>query len=98
MYVINAPIVFTSVWAVVKQLVDAKTRAKVDILGSKYSSKLLADIDADCLPQSLGGNDETFDVGADVGPWCRDDAEIGARSNLIRRDCNLQVRRRDLRG
>ena len=71
MYVINAPVVFTSVWAVVKQLVDAKTRAKVDILGSKYSSKLLADIDADCLPQSLGGNDETFDVGADVGPWCR---------------------------
>ena len=79
--------VFTSVWMVVKQLVDAKTRAKVtrppssfgnpattfliwqpvhhlpnlaggptflirqvDILGSRFASKLLTDIDADCLP------------------------------------------------
>ena len=36
MYIINAPMLFTGVWAVVKGFLDQRTRDKIKILGHKY--------------------------------------------------------------
>jgi hypothetical protein len=35
-YIVNAPMIFTGVWAVVKGFIDEKTRKKITIHGSKY--------------------------------------------------------------
>ena len=36
MYIVNAPMLFTGVWAVVKGFIDEKTRKKITIAGGKY--------------------------------------------------------------
>ena len=36
MFVINAPMLFTGVWAVVKMWIDDKTKEKIQIFGSSY--------------------------------------------------------------
>jgi hypothetical protein len=40
MYVVNAPFLFSGVWAVCKGFVDEKTRSKIHIIGSSYQAKL----------------------------------------------------------
>ncbi|KAG0227026.1 cytosolic factor, phosphatidylinositol/phosphatidylcholine transfer protein [Actinomortierella wolfii] len=73
MYVINAPMMFTSVWGMVKPLLDEVTVSKIVILGSNYQATLLADIEADNLPKSLGGKCECAHAGGcqvgEPGPW-----------------------------
>ena len=36
MFIVNAPMLFTGVWAVIKGFIDEKTRQKIHIRGSKY--------------------------------------------------------------
>ncbi len=36
MYIINAPLLFSGVWAIVKGFLDERTRKKISIQGSKY--------------------------------------------------------------
>jgi hypothetical protein len=36
MYIVNAPMLFTGVWAVVKGFIDEKTRKKIFIKGGKF--------------------------------------------------------------
>lgn len=36
MFIINAPMLFSGIWACIKPWVDEKTRAKVSIIGSDY--------------------------------------------------------------
>jgi len=36
MFILNAPMLFTGVWAVVKGFLDEKTRKKIKIMGSGY--------------------------------------------------------------
>jgi hypothetical protein len=67
MFIINAPMLFTTVWTVVKRMLDEVTVKKIQILGSNYKSALLEVIDADNLPEFLGGNCK-IPLG-DVGPW-----------------------------
>ena len=45
--IINAGMVFTGVWAIVKVWLDEKTRAKVQVVGTNYKEKLLEYIDED---------------------------------------------------
>lgn len=45
MFIINSPIVFKTVWAVIKGWIDEKTRAKIEILGSSYMKKLTELVD-----------------------------------------------------
>lgn len=70
-YIINAPFMFSTIWSFVKPWLDAVTVAKIDIIGSAYKDKLLAQIDADNLPKELGGN--CVCPGgcplSDAGPW-----------------------------
>ncbi|KAJ7237010.1 CRAL-TRIO domain-containing protein [Mycena rebaudengoi] len=70
-YIINAPFMFSTVWMIIKPWLDEVTVSKIDILGSVYKDKLLAQIDADKLPQGLGGMCECPGGCSlsDAGPW-----------------------------
>lgn len=89
MYIVNAPMLFTGVWAIVKNFIDERTRAKVNILGSGYASTLLEDIDASELVDFLGG-EKTADLLDDDGPWNKyeliDGHEQGAVVGVRRKD------------
>ena len=54
-YVINAPTLFSVLWAIVKNFLDERTRSKVRIMGSNYRTFLLESIDAENLPEAYGG-------------------------------------------
>ena len=41
MYIINAPMLFTGCWAIVKGFLDEKTREKISIVGSGFITKVL---------------------------------------------------------
>ncbi|KAJ3048770.1 cytosolic factor, phosphatidylinositol/phosphatidylcholine transfer protein [Rhizophlyctis rosea] len=71
MYIINAPMLFTATWSMVKMLLDEVTVSKINILGGSYKNKLLETIDEKDLPKFLGGKCDCpggCDV-SDVGPW-----------------------------
>jgi len=51
MFIINAPFIFTGVWAVVKPWLDARTKEKIKIIGSGYKKELLKNIDENNLPE-----------------------------------------------
>jgi hypothetical protein len=53
-FIINAPMVFRSIWAVVSNFVDKKTRTKINFIGSD-NRKLLEFVDASQLPIEFGG-------------------------------------------
>lgn len=36
MFIINAPLFFTSTWIIVKKWLDDKTKSKIEILGKNY--------------------------------------------------------------
>ncbi|CAD8196657.1 unnamed protein product [Paramecium pentaurelia] len=72
MYIVNAPMMFTGIWAMIKIWLDEKTKNKITILGSSYKDELLKHIDIDNLPDFLGGNSkcENTDVlSQNIGPW-----------------------------
>jgi hypothetical protein len=57
-YVVNAPWVFTAVWAVVSPMLGARTQRKVQVFGdSGYTARLLEYIAPESLPTFLGGVD-----------------------------------------
>ncbi|KAF4383290.1 hypothetical protein F8388_009321 [Cannabis sativa] len=78
MFIINAGSGFRMLWNTVKSFLDPKTAAKIHVLGNKYQSKLLEIIDANELPDFLGGTCTCAEHGgcmrSDKGPW--KDAEI----------------------
>ena len=55
LFIVNAPMLFTGVWAVVKGFIDEKTRKKITILGGKFQKDLLELVDENNLPDFLGG-------------------------------------------
>ncbi|KAI4381733.1 hypothetical protein MLD38_007780 [Melastoma candidum] len=73
MFIINAGSGFRMLWNSVKSFLDPKTASKINVLGNKYQSKLLEVIDADQLPEFLGGTCTCADQGgcmrSDKGPW-----------------------------
>ena len=73
-YIINAPWVFTTVWAVVKLWLDPVTLEKIRILGSGYQKELTAQIPPENLPQKYGGTctcegTQGGCILSDAGPW-----------------------------
>jgi CRAL/TRIO domain len=70
-YIINAPWAFSAVWAVIKPWLDEVTVSKIDILGSSYKDKLLAQIPAENLPKEFGGTCVCAEGCSlsDTGPW-----------------------------
>ncbi|KAH7930327.1 hypothetical protein BV22DRAFT_1043309 [Leucogyrophana mollusca] len=71
-YIINAPWAFSGVWSLIKPWLDEVTVSKIDILGSGYKDKLLAQIPAENLPKEFGGTCQCSGGGcslSDAGPW-----------------------------
>ena len=77
-FIINAGSGFRILWNTVKSFLDPKTTSKIHVLGNKYQSNLLEIIDANELPEFLGGTCTCADKGgcmlSDKGPW--NDPEI----------------------
>ncbi|KAJ3126284.1 cytosolic factor, phosphatidylinositol/phosphatidylcholine transfer protein [Physocladia obscura] len=71
MFIINSPVVFQGIWAVIKGMLDENTVAKISILGTSYQRELLETIDAENLPVEYGGkcNCAMGCRHSDVGPW-----------------------------
>ncbi|KAH9721306.1 phosphatidylinositol/phosphatidylcholine transfer protein SFH11 [Citrus sinensis] len=73
LFIINAGSAFRMLWKVVKAFLDARTLAKIQVLGSNYLSNLHELIDPSNLPSFLGGNCTCSDYGgclfSDKGPW-----------------------------
>ncbi len=70
LFVINAPIYFTAIWAVVKPWVDAVTVKKIQIYGSNFQDVLKAQIADDQLPVEYGGTKTDF-------PWSSPENNVG---------------------
>ncbi|KAI0368472.1 hypothetical protein BV20DRAFT_969298 [Pilatotrama ljubarskyi] len=70
-FIINAPWAFSTVWTFIKPWLDEATVAKIDILGSNYKDKLLAQIPAENLPKEFGGTCQCPGGCSlsDAGPW-----------------------------
>ena len=83
LYIVNAPMLFSGIWAVVKGFLDEKTRNKIKILGSGFLSTLEQHIDRQSIPSFLGGGCECPGgcINSNIGPW--NDFEI--YGNGIRR-------------
>ena len=58
--IINAPGFFTTVWRLVKLVVDERTRDKIQVLGKDYKEVLLQYIDEDQLPSFADGPNDTW--------------------------------------
>jgi hypothetical protein len=55
MFIINAPFMFRSIWAMVSGLVDAKTKTKIQMLSQSEMRKILEVVDPSQLPCEYGG-------------------------------------------
>lgn len=88
MFIVNAPLLFTGVWAVVKGFLDERTRNKIKIIGSKYHKEILELVDVENLPDFLGGKCTCaeFEGGcmySNAGPW--NDYEITSPIGIRRK-------------
>lgn len=54
-FIVNSPTIFTMAWKVVQTFLDARTKAKVKILGSQFHKEIEPFIDIEQLPECLGG-------------------------------------------
>eukprot|EP00798_Chlamydomonas_sp_ICE-L_P023844 gene23844-9398_t len=77
--VINAPYVFRMVWSFVKGYIDIRTQQKVEILGPDYKAGLLKWVDAENLPDWLGGTSQGT-LQDDKGPW--NEAEVMSKIGM----------------
>ena len=73
-FVCNAPMLFSGIWAVVKGFMDEKTRAKIKIIGSNYMPTLTEYIDIQNIPEFMGGqckceHVEGGCINSNIGPW-----------------------------
>ncbi|GJE97186.1 Sec14-like phosphatidylinositol transfer family protein [Phanerochaete sordida] len=53
--IVNAPSSFTAIWSVMRPWLAKETAAKVSVLGANYQKALLELVDAENLPETLGG-------------------------------------------
>jgi len=91
-YVVNAPWLFTAVWAVAKAFLDDGVTAKVHILGAGAPTRdaLLAAVDAASLPAFLGGQC-ACPGGCVSGPSCSSPDGMVASQRRILRFCEAYV-------
>jgi hypothetical protein len=74
LFVINAPMLFSGIWAVVKGFLDERTRNKIKILGGSYLKTLLEFVNEEDLPAFIGGKCTCEEFGGNClisnrGPW-----------------------------
>ncbi|KAL7160382.1 hypothetical protein ABFS83_01G091400 [Erythranthe nasuta] len=73
LFIINAGAGFKVLWKAIRAFLDARTLAKIRVLGSDYKSSLIEAIDPSNLPSFLGGDCTCSESGgclfSDKGPW-----------------------------
>ena len=74
LFVVNAPMLFSTIWAVVKGFLDEKTRGKIKIIGSNFLPTLEQFIAIEDIPSFMGGQCTCPDVeggciNSNKGPW-----------------------------
>ncbi|XP_062190451.1 phosphatidylinositol/phosphatidylcholine transfer protein SFH11-like isoform X2 [Phragmites australis] len=73
LYIINAGSGFRALWRVLKAFMEARTLAKIQVLGSNYLNTVLETVDPSNLPDFLGGTCTCSATGGcllqDKGPW-----------------------------
>ncbi|CAD6220090.1 unnamed protein product [Miscanthus lutarioriparius] len=72
LYIINAGTGFRALWKVLKAFMEARTLAKVQVLGTNYLNTVLEAVDQSNLPDFLGGTCTCPTGGCllqDKGPW-----------------------------
>ncbi|XP_074268819.1 phosphatidylinositol/phosphatidylcholine transfer protein SFH11-like [Silene latifolia] len=73
LFIVNAGSGFRILWKLIKTFIDARTSAKIQVLGNDFKSKLVEAIDPSNLPDFLGGECKCPDHGgcmfSDKGPW-----------------------------
>ncbi|KAH6570914.1 hypothetical protein BASA50_001255 [Batrachochytrium salamandrivorans] len=71
MFIINAPTLFTTIWAIIRTMLDENTVSKISVIGSGYQKALLEDIDPENLPEFFGGTCKCPGGcdHSDIGPW-----------------------------
>ena len=73
-FIVNAPMAFVALYAIIKGFLDERTRAKIRIIGSNYQPVLQEAISGENLPDFLGGTCTCSHVEggclySDAGPW-----------------------------
>jgi len=66
--IINAPVVFRAIWAVVKPMLDPRTQEKIEVCPPDYMKVLTRWVDPENIPAYLGGKSQGSLLD-DVGPW-----------------------------
>ena len=71
LFVVNAPMLFSGIWAVVKGFLDEKTRGKIKIVGSNFLPTLEEYIPRERIPEFLGGGCSCPGgcISSNIGPW-----------------------------
>ena len=71
LFIVNAPMLFSGIWAIVKGFLDEKTRGKIKILGSGFLPTLEQSWDRANIPSFLGGDCECEGgcINSNIGPW-----------------------------
>ncbi|XP_062186435.1 phosphatidylinositol/phosphatidylcholine transfer protein SFH11-like isoform X2 [Phragmites australis] len=73
LYIINAGSGFRALWKVLKSFMEARTLAKIQVLGTNYLNTILEAVDPSNLPDFLGGTCTCSATGGcllqDKGPW-----------------------------
>ena len=71
LFVVNAPMLFSGIWAVVKGFLDEKTRGKIKIIGSNFLPTLEQFVPREQIPSFMGGGCECEGgcINSNIGPW-----------------------------
>lgn len=73
---VNVPVSFRVIWSMVKHFMDARTQAKIEVLGTNFQEELQQLVAPENLMTCYGGTN-TAPLGAQPGPW--QDAAILAK-------------------
>lgn len=73
MMVINTPLLFRTIWKVLKRWMDKRTQEKIIVLGTKFREHLFELCPTDSIPAHFGGSCTCNDMGgcaiSNAGPW-----------------------------